>query len=85
MKTRTVTLSLTKKVTQISNHQLLEEKVRFTNESETSIGIDASNEERRHEGALDTRPSLVGAESSEESEASSPGVTEDGLQRPGRV
>ena len=51
----------------------------FTNELERSIEIDASNGERRDKGALGTRPSLVGAESSEDSEASSPGVIEDYL------
>ena len=44
----------------------------FTNELERSIEIEASNEEKRDEGALDPRPLLVGAESSEDYEASSP-------------
>ena len=51
--------------------------VRSTNELERSIDIDFSNEARRHEGYLGIKPWLEGAESSEESEASIPGVTED--------
>ena len=48
--------------------------VRLANGSERSIVIDASNGERQHEGATEARPSLLGAESSEDSEASSPRV-----------
>ena len=50
--------------------------VRSTNELERSIDIDVSNEARRHAGYLGIIPWLEGAESSEESEESIPGVTE---------
>ena len=41
-----------------------------------SININASNKEILHEGSAEARPLLPDTESSEESEASSPGVTE---------
>ena len=66
--------------------------VRLENDPERLIDIETSNEQKRNEGSLETRTSLMCVESSEEYEepipgvtASSPGMSKDGLRRSGRV